>query len=71
MLCDAKARDIAANKFECGWIVQMMCSGIHINENLITTRGLERYQSDAYQAARRRRKESVVRAIAKYCRKQT
>ena len=63
MLRDAKAREIVANKLECGWIIQMMRSGMRINETLITTRGLERYQSDAYQAARRRRKEAVVRAV--------
>ena len=63
MLRDAKAREIVANKLECGWIIQMMRSGMRINETLITTRGLERHQSDTYQAAHRRRKEAVVRTV--------
>ena len=63
MICDAKAQEIVANKVECGRIIHMMRSGMRINETLITTRGLERHQSDVYQAARRRRKEAVVRAV--------
>ena len=63
MIRHAKAQEIFANRFECGRVVQMMRSGMRINEMQITTRGLESHQSDAYQAARRRRKEAVLRAV--------
>ena len=63
MLRDAKAREIVANKLECGRIIQMMHTRTRIIKTLIKTRGLERHQSDAYQAACCRQKEAIVSTV--------